>query len=78
MNIFYILGLAGAFLILLGFLLRSNKKYGVGTKAYDYINLLGAVFLIIYSVEGRMWPFVILNTVWAGDSLKQLTISNEQ
>ena len=68
MNFFYLLGILGASLILLGFLLRGNKKYGIGTFPYQIINLTGSVFLVLYAIDGNVLPFIILNTVWAGDS----------
>ena len=65
---FYFLGIIGSGLILLGFLLRKNKSFGVGTFFYNIINFIGSVFLIIYAIDGKSWPFVILNGVWAIDS----------
>lgn len=72
MDIYYGLGILGAGLVLLGFLLRKNKQYGVGTKCYLYINLLGSLCLVTYAWEGSVWPFVVLNAVWLADSVRGL------
>lgn len=69
MTIFYGLGVAGASFILLGFLLRRHKKYGVGSLFYAIVNFVGSVALVIYAWEGSVWPFVALNAIWVGDSL---------
>ena len=69
MNIFYILGIVGAALLLLGFIIRSNKKIGVGTVFFNLLNLIGSVLLTLYAFDGKVWPFFILNGVWAIDSL---------
>lgn len=39
---------------------------------FDLINLIGSGLLLIYAVNGEMWPFVILNGVWALYSLKDV------
>jgi hypothetical protein len=70
MDIYYGLGIFGAGLILLAFIFRKNKKYGVSTKPYLWLNLLGSLFLVIYAWEGQVWPFVVLNGVWFIDSLR--------
>lgn len=64
MDIFYILGVIGAGLLLLGFIFRSHEKYGVGTMPYLWLNFIGCIGLVVYAWTGLVWPFVVLNTVW--------------
>jgi lipid-A-disaccharide synthase-like uncharacterized protein len=64
-----IIGIAGAMIVLIGFLSRDSKKYGVGTIPYLFANFIGSVFLIIYAIILNSLPFIILNTVWGLDSL---------
>ncbi len=72
MNLFYLLGIAGAVFLLTGFMVRKNKKYGVGSTHYLILNLVGSVLMVIYGWAGEVWPFVLLNSVWAGDSIFSL------
>ncbi len=68
MSPFYALGIVGAALILVGFLLRKHEKWGIGTVPYQLLNLVGSLALVAYAWEGAVWPFVVLNAVWAADS----------
>jgi len=68
MSIFYIIGIVGAILLLFGFIVRKNKKIGVGTVFFNVLNLFGSTFLTLYAWDGAAWPFFILNGVWAIDS----------
>ena len=69
MNIYYFLGVVGATFILIGFLLRGNKRFGVGTVFFEVLNLFGSLFLVLYALDGKVWPFVVLNAVWLANSL---------
>lgn len=68
MSFYYILGVAGAVFILMAFLIRDNKRFGVGTNLFLGFNLLGSLLLVLYALDGKVWPFVILNIVWLIDS----------
>jgi hypothetical protein len=72
MDFVELIGFFGATLILAGFLLRTSKKYGVGTVFYLLLNIFGAGVLIWYSFETGAWPFVLLNVVWVFDALRSL------
>jgi len=67
------IGTLGVGFILLGFLLRRSKQYGVGTLPYQLINLFGAAILIWYAWATETWPFLLLNVVWLADALRALT-----
>ena len=71
-----IIGFIGAFLILIAFILNQIKKWDQNTFKYDLTNCIGSLFLVIYGVLGKAWPFVILNGVWflvsLRDSIKDL------
>ncbi|MGV8969716.1 MAG: CBU_0592 family membrane protein [Microbacteriaceae bacterium] len=59
-----IFGWVGAAAILLGYFLFSVGKIANGYP-YQWINLTGAVLLMINAYVGENWPFVILNAVWS-------------
>lgn len=65
-------GIAGATLILVAFLGGQFGKLKATSFSYDLINLVGSALLIWYGVLLAAWPFVVLNTVWATVSLKDV------
>lgn len=71
-NPFLILGITGMICILYGFLMTQLHRWNQDQTRYDIVNFLGSALLLIYAVEGRAWPFVILNGVWALYSLKDV------
>lgn len=64
-----IIGTLGAAVILIGFLLNQRKILHEDDLAYDIINAVGGCLLIVYAIDGRAWPFVVLNGVWTLYSL---------
>ena len=69
---FLLLGIIGMVLILLAFLLNQRHIWTEDMLRYDLCNAIGSLLLVIYAYEGRAWPFVILNGVWAAYSLKDI------
>ncbi len=59
-------------LILIGFFLIQSHTISQDDFSYDILNFIGSVLLIIYGIAGKAWPFVILNSVWALYSLKDI------
>ena len=62
-------GFIGAGLILFAFVLNQFHVWKDTYFIYDFFNFLGAGLLVWYGVDGKAWPFVILNGVWALVSL---------
>ncbi len=60
-----IISSAGVFMILLAFFLLSTDRLRSDGKAYNLLNILGAVFLGISAWMLDSLPFVILETIWA-------------
>jgi hypothetical protein len=69
-----IIGIFGAFLILLAFILNQIHVWKDDSLTYDLVNFLGAVLLVIYGFIIKGWPFVALNTVWAIVSLRDVVL----
>jgi len=76
MNLLFIIGTLGAFLILVAFFLNQIHKWKSDNLAYDLLNLIGAVFLLAYAVKLSYLaiPFIIVNTAWAAISLRDVFI----
>ncbi|MFA6460739.1 MAG: hypothetical protein WCV90_00600 [Candidatus Woesearchaeota archaeon] len=61
----FIIGLIGMFLILVSFIMEEFwKKFNPNTYKFNLLNILGSGMLIIYAYGLRGWPFLILNSVW--------------
>lgn len=60
-----IVGIIGAMLILIAFLLDEfYKKYNSETLPYNLLNFCGSALLIYYAYALQSWPFLVLNAVW--------------
>ena len=60
-----ILGWAAMILILLGYFLITAGKVDSKSLMYQLLNLVGAVFFVIYLSVQKAWPSVALNVIWA-------------
>ncbi|MCB9814892.1 hypothetical protein H6784_05825 [Candidatus Nomurabacteria bacterium] len=59
-----ILGVIGAGIILLAFLMNQKDKWLNDSLVYDVTNAVGALMLVIYAYLISSYPFMVLNTVW--------------
>jgi hypothetical protein len=66
------IGVIGAGIILIAFLLNQMNIWRNDTFGYDFANLVGSLVLIYYAVLLDSIPFMILNAVWALFSLKDV------
>lgn len=69
-----IAGIAGMLMILLGFFGVQTHRLSQDALRYDVLNAAGSLLLVYYGVVGHAWPFVILNSVWALYSLKDIVV----
>lgn len=67
-----LIGLVGASLILIAFVMNQFKYWSSESLFYDLINLIGSGILIYYSWLLSSLPFMILNLVWFLVALKDL------
>jgi hypothetical protein len=59
-------GWVGALLILGAYSLLSNGKIQARSALYQWMNVVGAMGLIVNSGWNTAWPSVALNVVWLG------------
>ena len=69
MDIYYILGIIGAVCVLGAFFISNFNHLSDRTRWDEILNLVGSTLLIIYAWNGSVWPFVVLNVIWAAWSL---------
>ncbi|MBU0983088.1 MAG: hypothetical protein KKA42_04410 [candidate division Zixibacteria bacterium] len=67
-----IVGSIGVGLLLLAFALNLSHRLSERSVPYLTLNVLGAALAAWYAVDSRMWPFVILEAVWAVTALVRL------
>lgn len=59
-----ILGWLGAFAVLWAFYLINSGKATHKSKDFQWLNLIGAVFLIVNTVFLKAYPSAFVNVVW--------------
>jgi len=59
-----ILGWIGAIAVLLAFYLINSGKVTNAAKSYQWLNLIGAVFLIVNTMYLKAYPSAFVNVVW--------------
>ncbi|MDB5032322.1 hypothetical protein [Mucilaginibacter sp.] len=62
----------GVVLLLIAFLLNLYKKIQATSRAYCFMNFIGAALCCLSSYMIRFYPFVILESIWAGFALVSL------
>lgn len=67
-----IVGVIGATLVLIGFILVQTHWLRDEDIRYDGLNALGSALLLWYAYLLSSFPFMILNTVWLLVSLKDV------
>jgi hypothetical protein len=64
MDLSTIVGVVGATIILVSFLLNQSGKWSAESRSYDLANAIGSIILVSYAVLLGSVPFMILNSVW--------------
>jgi len=69
-----IIGIIGAALILLAFILEQTHVWKDTDLKYDVVNFLGSAILIYYGLKINGYPFVVLNSIWALVSARDIIL----
>ncbi len=67
-----VIGTLGMLCVLTAFFMVQTHRWSEDDMIYDVVNFIGGALLVYYSILGKVWPFVILNAVWALYSLKDI------
>ena len=69
-----IVQIAGALLILAGFILTQGNVLDADSYPYLVLNLAGATILAVLAFQAQRWGFVLLEGVWALVALAGLIV----
>jgi hypothetical protein len=75
---FLVIGIVGMTCMLIGFFGVQSHRMNQDSLGYDVLNLIGGVLLVVYGVAGEVWPFVVLNGIWALTSLRDVIVDLRQ
>ena len=67
-----IIGILGAGITLLAFVLNQMDIWKNDNVRYDFLNLIGSSLLVLYAVLLQTYPFLVLNLVWGIVSLRDV------
>lgn len=67
-----VIGFFGMLLILIAFLMDQMHKWNSDNLIYDVFNFVGSFLLVYYAIILSSVPFLILNSIWAIFSLKDI------
>jgi hypothetical protein len=60
------IGWLGAILVLLAYVLISLNKIESSTPSFQWLNLVGAICLIVHTIYNHAYPSAFVNIVWTG------------
>ena len=61
-----VIGILGMLCILAAFCLEEFAKHTRNESLeYNILNFAGAILLLAYAWGPRLWPFILLNAIWA-------------
>jgi hypothetical protein len=70
MNFVTLIGVIGATIILIAFIMNQLQKWSKDNLISNISNIVGSVFLLSYAILLNSIPFVILNGIWALVAIK--------
>ncbi len=60
-----IIGTVGVSLLLIGFGLNISNRLSETSKTYLILNIVGSLMAAWYAYVGEVYPFIVLEIVWA-------------
>ena len=64
--LFDAIGWAGAAFLLVAYAMISSKKLEADSTAYQFLNIIGSLFLVANTIFYRAYPSSFVNVIWAG------------
>lgn len=66
-------GWVGAALLLVAYAMISSKKLEADSNAYQFLNVIGSLFLVANTIFYRAYPSSFVNVIWAGIAVLSIT-----
>jgi hypothetical protein len=67
------IGWAGAAFLLVAYAMISSKKLEADSNAYQFLNIIGSLFLVVNTIFYRAYPSSFVNVIWAGIAVLSIT-----
>lgn len=67
-----LIGAGGASIVLIAFIMNQFHVWKDDYLIYDLFNFAGSALLLVYAIILSSYPFIVLNTVWGGLSLRDV------
>jgi len=65
-------GWLGAMFVLIAYFLISTDKITSGSVLYQWLNIIGALGLIIHTIFNHAYPSAFVNIIWVGVAIYSL------
>ena len=72
LDAYTIIGFIGALVLMVGFVMNQLGRWETSDFEYDFINLIGAAILAVYSWQIGSYPLLVLFVVWTLFSIKDV------
>ena len=59
-----VLGWIGSFLLIIAYVQNSRNKITAQSSSYQFLNILGSIFLIVNTVYYGAYPSSAVNVIW--------------
>ena len=66
MDIYLIGAIIGGSFMLIAFFLQNFHELDKKTLIDEWLNLIGAILLVLYAYQQQAWPFIATNGLWGG------------
>jgi hypothetical protein len=60
------IGWTGAGFLLVAYAMVSSRKMEADSTAYQFLNIIGSIFLVANTIFYRAYPSSFVNVIWAG------------
>jgi hypothetical protein len=67
------IGWLGAAFLLVAYAMISSKKLEADSTVYQFLNIIGSVFLVANTIFYRAYPSSFVNVIWAAIAILSIT-----
>jgi hypothetical protein len=72
------IGWIGALLVLMAFFLISTNRINSGNPVFHWLNIVGALGLIVHTIFNAAYPSAFVNIIWVGVAIYSLCTATKK